>query len=100
VDNATSSSADATSLTWSHAVGTGSSRLLIVGVSVRDTTKGSATGVTYGGTSLTLIGRATNGTTVETTQWYLLNPTSGTANVVVTLSAAAKVVAGPSRLPG
>ena len=44
---------------------------------------GSATSVTYNGASLTFAGASTNGT-VRSELWYLVAPTSGTHNVVVT----------------
>lgn len=102
-DNASSSSGTGvSSLTWAHTVGTGNHRLLIVGVSVP--AEGSAitvTGITYAGLALTLAVSKMYSYTVITTQyndaeiWYLVNPPSGSANIVVTLSGSASyVVAG------
>jgi hypothetical protein len=84
-------SAAVSSLTFSHTVNSGSNSILIVSVGGSDSvTPGNCipTGVTYGGVSLTKVGSATetgagNGASV----WYLLAPTVGTANVVVTFGA-------------
>src|SRR5512144_2845276 len=43
------------SLTWSHSVGSGSNRLLIVGVSIRKANR-TVSSVTYGGASLSRVG--------------------------------------------
>jgi len=53
---------------------------------------GSATGVTYNGTALTLAGASTNGT-VRSEIWYLVAPPSGAHNVVVTAPNANAVTA-------
>ena len=67
-----------TSLTFSHVVGSGSDRLLLVGVVIPDTSQ-PVPSVTYGGVPLTAVLIS-----VDTSFWYLLNPPTGTANVVVT----------------
>ena len=81
------------SLTFSHTVGSGANRLLIVGVTM---TKGTKTcdSVTYGGTALTLIGVSQTGDAVKAYLWKLASPPSGAANVVVTCSAAENFAAG------
>ncbi len=72
-----------TTNTWSHTVGSGSNRILIVSVD----TGLSISGVTYGGVALTQLGIVNyNSNNEHLSLWYLLNPTSGTANVVVTAS--------------
>ena len=53
---------------------------------------GSASSVTYNGTPLTLAGASTNGT-VRSEIWYLVAPTSGAHNVVVTAPNANAVTA-------
>lgn len=74
--------ATATSHTKSSVnVGSGSNRVLVVTVSTR---QGPTTGVTFGGTALTKAVASINGT-VETSIWFLINP-SGTANVVITIT--------------
>src|SRR5205085_8154315 len=78
-------------LTWSHTVAIGPNRLLIVGVSTSTAMLPSVpptarvSGVTYGGAAMTRIltqVATDNRSAVE--MFYLLNPPSGTANVVVT----------------
>ena len=73
------------SKTWSHTV-SGTNRLLVVGIGTRD--YASVSSVTYGGVALT---RSTtvslgSGNYPHDEIWYLLAPTVGTANIVVTLS--------------
>ena len=84
--NTTSWSCGAASLTWSHTVANKTNRILAVRVAVNNTTTVSS--VTFGGAALaqalTFTGVKNHGT-VEV--WYLIAPTVGTANVVVTVSA-------------
>lgn len=83
-DNTSVGSSITTSpITVSHTTGTGSDRLMLVGVSTRDRTVSS---VTYGGTALTLVGAQTSNGNAKTAIYRLIAPASGTANVVVTLS--------------
>jgi uncharacterized repeat protein (TIGR01451 family) len=76
--------------TWSHTTGTGSNRLLLVGVSLESDSQGTTvSSVTYSGQSLTRAGfqqSIDNEARMEI--WRLINPPSGTANVVVTLNQA------------
>src|SRR5438445_1905879 len=92
VDNLATSavSTDSSGLvTISFTVGTGANRLLIVGGTVDNS---AITGVTYGGTALT---QAVADTLKPLTSiWYLVNPTSGTASVVVTSTASKGAVIG------
>ncbi len=95
-NSSASSTAVTTSISWSHTVGTGSNRILLVAFSGRD---GDPTGgdpcdlvvsdVNYGGTSLTLVsgsaqGYDKSGIAVRTELWYLLNPASGTDTITIT----------------
>jgi FG-GAP repeat. len=95
------------SISWPHTVGTGTSRVLIVGVSTTVTVlpafpaarvRETPPGVTYGGTALTRIGTRlspNNFTAVE--MFILVNPPSGTANISVTfLPLAANYAVGGS----
>ena len=80
--------ANGTTATVSHAVGTGEDRLLLVSIGIRSFF--DVSGVTYGGVALTkldsyALGYPTNGNFAKVEFWYLKNPTSGTANVVVTM---------------
>jgi uncharacterized repeat protein (TIGR01451 family) len=91
----------AASLTWSHAVGaSGTNRILIVGVSIRNNSSQTVSSVSYGGAGLTLIGQTTNGTNARVEIWRLIAPATGTNNVVVTLSGAARFVGGASSFTG
>ncbi|MCL5669131.1 MAG: hypothetical protein M1392_03920 [Gammaproteobacteria bacterium] len=90
---------------WSHTVGAGSNRILIVGVS---TLSGqTVTSVTYTGPSasvapLTLVGALTNGngTNIRGELWRLVAPEAGTGTITVTVSAGAKWVGGAVSLTG
>lgn len=74
--------------------GTGSNRLLVVGVEADDA---SATSVTFGGTALT---QAVSTFTNEDSEfWYLKNPT-GAGNIVVTMSGPTSVVVGAYAISG
>lgn len=80
-------------LTYSHTVGTGSDRLLVVGVgsegpgttALQDIVVSS---ITYGGVALAQIAadNATNGPGQRVELFYLLAPDSGTADIVVTMT--------------
>jgi len=84
VDATSSGSATAgSSITVSHTTGAGSDRLMLVGISSRDRT---VTGVTYGGTALTLVGAQTSNGNAKTAIYRLIAPASGTASVVVSFS--------------
>jgi hypothetical protein len=94
VDHTTTavSSANVSSLTWSHTVGVVANRILLVSLSFRDGNV-SATSVTYGGAALTLIGVQNGpGNQNRTEMWYRLAPTAGTANIVVNMSASKRIV--------
>jgi uncharacterized repeat protein (TIGR01451 family) len=93
-DRASSRTGTAASLSWSHTVGTGANRILLVGVSIRTATR-TVSSITYAGVNLTRLGfRNSAGNRVRMEMWYLLSPPQATANVIVTLSASAAVVGG------
>ncbi|BCU77641.1 SdrD B-like domain-containing protein [Luteolibacter sp. LG18] len=73
------------SLTVAHTTGTGTNRLMMVAVNYEDDDVAgmSITGVTYGGVALTRLATQLSGQEASTQVWYLVNPASGTANVVV-----------------
>ena len=85
------------SLTKSYTSGSGSNRLLVLGV-VGDGTSDLITGATYAGTSLTLIDKQfpTNG--ASTHRWhylfYLLAPATGANNFVISASSSCDVITG------
>ena len=86
--SSTSSSA-VSSLTWSHTVANQSDRILIVVVGAEQQSGGGAiepSTVTYGGQTLTKVVTNAAGTSIygNASLWYVLAPTVGTANVVVT----------------
>ena len=80
------------SLTWSHTVGSGSDRLLVVGVAcaIDDDIALTCTAVTFNGASMTLARKdeptPDNDGTVETSIWILHNPASGAHNIVATVA--------------
>jgi len=101
VDTTTTGSAELTgagarTLTISHTTA-GANRLMIVGVSINITNSNATvvSGVTSGGTALTLIGAHNDaGNTRRVEQWYLLAPPTGTANVIVTVNIPTGVTEG------
>ncbi|MDH5316434.1 MAG: hypothetical protein OEW44_08125 [Gemmatimonadota bacterium] len=98
-DSGTTSAATTSQLTWLHPVGVTANRLLVVGVSTKDTT--TVTGVTYGGAPLTFSGASSDessGARVEL--WYLIGPASGRSPVSVSLSGPADVIGGAMTFSG
>jgi uncharacterized repeat protein (TIGR01451 family) len=86
-------------LSFSHTPGTGDNRLLLVAVSVGNTTAddadpapGTVTGVTFGGTAMTQVAAAHSGAAVRTYIYRLVNPSSAAANVVVSIGTKASSV--------
>jgi len=71
------------SLTYSFTVGSGSNRLLVVNL-IGDTSADDISSVTYGGTPMTRIGKVQAPSNNWQYQYYLLNPASGSNNVVIT----------------
>ncbi|MFT3736518.1 MAG: DUF4347 domain-containing protein [Rhodocyclaceae bacterium] len=100
--NTSSSATDttgSTTLTWAHTVAAGSDGMLVVEIASRYNT--DATSVTYGGVALTKLSSVTSGGVVTAEIWYLLSPTAGSANVVVTIGGSAhEFVAGASNFFG
>ena len=74
----------ATSLTISHVVGTGPNRYLIVGVRVDDGVETTPSGVTYDSVTMTQIGSTVSNGVGSVSMWKLINPNSGTADIVIT----------------
>lgn len=74
--------APATTLTTAHTCN-GSDRILFVGCS---TNSGTTTWVTYNGVAMTLIWSIAHGGLWDCTLWYLVNPATGTNNIVSTSS--------------
>ncbi len=111
---ASTGSSGSTTLVWSQTVGSGSSPVLMVGVSLRDDSgSGGAgantviTGITFGSQALTCLnaydddatGSCGNGSTsgtvfVRSEVWYLVGPNVGTANITVTTNNATVMAGG------
>ena len=85
-----SNSSAAGTSSWSHTVGSGSDRILVVGFAAEGSDT-AISSITYGGVGLTeaagTLGFIDPGGNMQTTVlYYLLDPNSGTANIVITLS--------------
>jgi uncharacterized repeat protein (TIGR01451 family) len=90
-----------TMLSWSHTVGAGQNRLLVVGVSnaANNPPAPSSTSVTYAGHGLTR--QVINDAGIDVVEiWTLVAPPSGTATVTVTLSGPTPVVGGSVSFTG
>ncbi|WP_367392859.1 DNRLRE domain-containing protein [Lewinella sp. LCG006] len=69
--------------TLSHTVTASSSRLLLVGVSLRrDKAEAMVTGVTYGGSPMTQVGQTINGNEGTVAIYRMINPPVGTFDVI------------------
>lgn len=84
----------ASSFSWSHTC-SGNDRCLVVGVSIRGSTNGIVSSITYNGVSLTKIAHAEYSDTANRIElWYLLNPATGSNTIEVTLTGSAYVTGG------
>ncbi len=81
-----------TTLAWSHTVGSNSNRFLLVGV-MGGTSGVGASSVTYGAASLTKLGTS-GGYNGVVEIWYLVNPTSGTDTITITMASSCAKVGG------
>ena len=102
IENSSSSLDDdkSATLTWSHTVSARSNGLLVVSVSYRDGNQ-PVRSVHYGGRALSLLGAQNapgNDNRVEL--WHGTAPAAGTADVVVTLSKARRVIGGAMSFTG
>ena len=93
---ASGSTLSGTTLSWSHTVGNGPNRVLVVGISRNDNS--SATSVTYGGISLTR--QVLVNVSPEVEMWTLIAPPSGAANVVVTFPSSKAIIGGSVSFTG
>lgn len=90
--------ANAGSLTISHTTSSGANRLMIVGVGLASTgnnvTSQNVSNITYNGTPLTLLTNVIDGSNlrVRAEVFYMVNPPSGTANVIITTSNATQEI--------
>jgi len=88
-----SHSGSGTSLTFSYTVGSGSNRAIFVGVCAANTD--IVSGVTYAGSSMTLIGKLLQpGPDRWAYLFGMLNPSSGANNVVISCSSSADFIEG------
>ena len=88
--DATSSGTGTTSpITVSHPTGSGTNRLMLVGISgARSSGTVAVSGVTYGGVALSLVGTQAYAAYQKIWIYQLVAPATGTADVVVTFSTA------------
>ena len=94
VDNTSSASTNSLTLTWSHTVGNGNNRILVVGMAI-STSSHFVANATYGGQNLTLIGQQVGGNSKNRVELYqLLAPPVGSANVTVVLNSPEHMSAG------
>jgi uncharacterized repeat protein (TIGR01451 family) len=103
VSSANSPTRTATTFSWTHTVGAGNNRLLVVGISVMNAGSNSVNSVTYGGVTLTRIGTrsiSSGGSIYLTEMWSLTSPASGSATVVVNVNNAASIAAGAVSFAG
>jgi hypothetical protein len=84
---------------WSHTTGSGSDRIMIVGVSIRSSSV-SVGSITYGAQSLTSIRSDINSNGVSSELWYLTAPNPGTHTVTVTLSGSSRATGGSCTYTG
>lgn len=85
------------SVIFSHTVPSSSDRILMVGIA--NQAGRAVSGVTYAGLPLSLVGSVTSGQT-HAEMWQRVAPLVGTANVVVTLTGGADIVAGATTWSG
>ena len=97
-DNATpaSGSSSTDDERWDHTIGSGSARLLIVGVAYRMLSSSSpeVDRVRYNSDELTRVGIVSNGDHVSCEIWQLVAPSTGTNEVRVELTDNTQVIAG------
>ena len=87
-----------TSLAWSHTIGVGNNRILVVGVTIRPSYY--VTGVTYGGFSLTKLADVSLDTYARGEMWFLVNPPTGTNDVSISVSGDTPIIGGATSWNG
>src|SRR6185369_15578857 len=91
---ATKTVTNAASASWSHTVGSGSDRVLIVGLTLEDTSTSvlNVSAITCNGTAMTAVsggvGTAGSSTFDRAQLYYVLNPASGANTISVTFGGA------------
>jgi len=100
VDNTSSASTNGTTLIWSHTVGNGNNRILIVGVAIHNSVR-TVSSATYGSQNLTFIGQSMDGSgKVEVNLYQLLAPPVGTANVTIVINVGDRISGGSVSFTG
>lgn len=82
------SQSNVSSFSWSHSVtASGENTILVVGISLWDPTGANrgVTTVTYNSVTMTQLRSDDNGSNIESSIWYLVNPSTGSNTVAVTL---------------
>jgi len=99
-DSAASGSGNGTMVSWSHTVGSGNNRILVVSLGIRlGSPFAPTTSVTYGGQPLTRQVLNGGGTPISEI-WTLIAPPTGTAAIVVTHLSADSIVGGSISISG
>jgi len=83
----------ASNITWTHVVGSGTNRFIVIGISIRSITV-SVLSVTVGEQSATFLRSDVRDTSIRGEIWYLISPDSDSQTVTVTLSADSKACGG------
>ena len=84
--SATNASSTSSTISWSHTIGTGADRLLVVGVSYDARNSNTVSSVKLGTVNLTkLRSEGTGASNARTDLWYLKAPASGTQTITVTI---------------
>lgn len=91
----TATQALSTSVTFSHTC-SGSDRILFVNAAAAFSSSGTVTGVTYNGVAMTLVDSNLPQANSYTSLWYLVAPSTGANNVVITSSSGAVLTTGGS----
>jgi hypothetical protein len=93
VDSVSETTSTSSSYSWSHTVGSGDSRYLIVSIAILGSSTSSpavtVSSVTFGTAAMEVIGVVDSGTNCRAEQWQLIAPSTGTYTISVTLSTAA-----------
>lgn len=97
-DGSSDTGGAATSLTYSHTC-SGTDRILFVSVGL-NTNGDNVTGVTYNGVAMTQIATATANASNRSYLYYLINPATGSNNVVVSLGSASNVYSSSASYTG
>ncbi|TMB71155.1 MAG: hypothetical protein E6J43_00005, partial [Chloroflexi bacterium] len=88
--------------TWSHTVGSGNDRLLVVGLSLAPRQNQKVQSVSFNGQPLSQVAFRNNSNESRAEVWQLIAPASGTHNIVATMTSAtaAETVCGATSWTG